>query len=306
MSSDSSSSDDDAAMFAAVAVSADDLSQQAERSKQVRSLQACMVHCSAPAPPPAAAATTHCRQHESETLVHATHPARSQLTAQRQARARQRRAGGGGILGTLTSDGGDGNGSGDEGDSIFLDAAQLKVAAMLQERIKQELDLEEAPASAPSVTLPAVETADSEPSDGVRLFRRVKAGVPLVERRQQQQQQAQPQGGQHEQQQEQQQVSAAAPGQHRTCRWLEEPTKKRCRAAMVEAADVEAAAAEAARQAAPNIASRTNWVPADDDPSRLSHRRKRRAAKLAAEAHAWKIKDRAARRAEQRAQQAST
>lgn len=223
-----------------------------------------------------------------------------QAAQQRQARARQRRAGGGGVLGTAPGDS-----SGDEDDgSAFLDAAQLKVAAALQQRLQAELDMEDAAAAA---ALPAADQrhqqqpahaqagdASEEPSAGVRLFRRVKPGAPVLDR-QQQQQQAQQQGSSRRKE-----GNAAVERDdggrmhHVTKRHLEEPTKARCRAAAVEPGDVEQGAQAAAQQAARNIASRLNWLPADDDPSRLSHRRKRRAAKLAAEAAAWRRKRAAA------------
>ncbi|PRW61114.1 hypothetical protein C2E21_0133 [Chlorella sorokiniana] len=237
MSSDSSS-DEDAAKFAAVAISADVLHQQAERSKQV--------------------------------------------AQQRAARARQRRAGGGGILGAVPTDGSDGEA---EGESVFLDAAQLRVAEALQQRLQQELEMEEAaaaPAAPPAAPQPTAAAVDNEDSGQVRLFRRVKAGAPVVDR------QAQTAAAQAEGRQQpgegQQQGGWPTAGK----RQLDEPSKKRCQAAAVDAADIQQAAEAAAQRAAPHVYPRPNWLPADDDPARWSDRRQRRATKLAAESAAWK------------------
>lgn len=204
-----------------------------------------------------------------------------QVAQQRAARARQRRAGGGGILGAVPGDGSDGEA---EGESVFLDAAQLRVAEALQQRLQQELEMEEA-AAAPASAQPA----DGEDGGQVRLFRRVKAGAPVVDR------QAQAAAGSGQQPGEEQQ----APGRPAAGRQqLEEPTKKRCQAAAVDAADIQPTAAAAAEQAAPHMYPRPNWLPADDDPARWSHRRRRRAAKLAEETAAWRKRAKQLRKAE--------
>ncbi|KAL4423875.1 hypothetical protein ABPG75_001176 [Micractinium tetrahymenae] len=257
--SDSSSEDESFARFASVAVSSAQLEQQAEASRQA--------------------------------------------AQQRQARARQRRAGGGGVLGAAPGDS-----SGDEDDGgAFLDAAQLKVAEALQRRLQAELEMEEAgPAAAPlpaadqrqqqpAALAQAGEQAD-EPSVGVRLFRRVKPGAPIVDPQQQQQQAQQRKEARHKNGNNEAAGGGEGGGPRRVTelQHLEEPTKARCRAAAVEPGDIERGAQAAAQQAAQHVASRLNWLPADDDPSRLSHRRKRRAAKLAAEAAAWRQKRAAA------------
>lgn len=187
--------------------------------------------------------------------------------------------------------------SGDEDDgNTFLDAAQLKVAQALQRRLQAELVMEDASTAA----LPAADQqqrpmhqqagdAADDAMTGVRLFSRVKAGAPVVIR------QHQRQDVQQQQKKRCRKDSTAADG-HGRGSWrvaaevlhLKEPNKARCRAAAVEPGDIQRNAQAAAHQAAKHIVSRLNWLPADDDPSRLSHRRKRRAAKLAAEAASWR------------------
>lgn len=216
----------------------------------------------------------------------------AQVAAQRQARARQRRAGGGGILGTAPGDS-----SGDEGEggeSVFLDAAQLKVAEALQRRLQAELEEEPAAAAGeqqqqqPPAAAATEEQAPAEdPGEGVRLFRRVKLGTAVVDlqQKQQQQQRKKRQGNKQ---------NAGADEDEKGSHWrvaqlrhLQPPTKARCQAAAVEGPDILKAAEVAAQQAMQHIASPPGWLPADDDPSRWSYRRKRRAAKLAGEAAAW-------------------
>ncbi|PSC73491.1 hypothetical protein C2E20_3356 [Micractinium conductrix] len=201
-----------------------------------------------------------------------------QVAKERQARARARRAGGGGVLGAVPSGAADGA-TADPDASLFLDAAQLKVAEALQRRLQAELEDDPAPAAGVAAQPAPQQQQPGDESDGggVRLFRRVKAGAPVVDRQRQQQ----------EQQEWQAKDGGRCAGTVAEVRHLEEPTKARCRAAAVDAANLLAAADAAAQQARQHIAAPLGWLPADDDPCRWSHRRKRRAAKLAAEAAAW-------------------
>lgn len=196
------------------------------------------------------------------------------LAKQREARARQRRAGGGGILGAVTTGTA---GCEDESEaSVFLDAAQIKVADILQRRLAAELV--EAPATAPPGQPQQEAHDDGDGGAGVRLFRQVKPGTPMVDRQQQQQQ------GTEQEQQDYRPRRVTELGH------LEPPTKVRCKAAAVDGADIVQAAEAAAAQTTQHIASPTGWLPADNEPSRWSHRRKRRAAKLEAESAAWRQK----------------
>lgn len=206
----------------------------------------------------------------------------------------------------MPADGSDGEA---EGESAFLDAAQLRVAEALQQRLQQELEMEDAaaagaPAGAPAAPQPGA--ADEDDSGQVRLFRRVKAGAPVVDRQAQATAaQVAAAGGQWAgagQQLGEQQPAAGRPA---AGKWqLEEPTKKRCQAAAVDATDVQQAAAAAAQRAAPHIDPRANWLPADNDPARWSQRRRRRAGKLAAESAAWKKRAKQLRKTEAAKQQA--
>lgn len=293
------------AKFAAVAISADVLQENAKAAMQASGAGGHL------APPPLRRrrldGTCTFVPSAGPCLASSTLPSPQlralQLAKKREARARARRAGGGGILGAMPAPdaAGAAAGSDDEErdpDSGFLDAAQLKVAEALQQRLNQVLEVEEAPAPAAARATAAAahqqqqheQQRGGEGEDGgeVRLFRRVKAGARLIDRQRELGQQAG--GGSAEADAD---GAAAAPSRAAAeayRRHLEEPTKKRCRAAATDAAAIEAAAAAAARQAAPRIASPPNWLPADDDPCRWSHRRRRRAAKLEAEAEAWRQK----------------
>jgi hypothetical protein len=221
-----------------------------------------------------------------------------QVAQQRAARARARRAGGGGLLGALPTDGGEGEAGAEDG---LLDAAQRRVADALQKRLQRELEglsdddpgeQQQAAAPPPQQQATAAAEGDGGSEEQVRLFRRVKAGAPVLDRQQL------PEA--------QQQQGAAGDGcsqatSSREARCLDKPTKALCTAAAVEADVILGAAAAALQQSAQHISPRPNWVPADDDPSRLSHRRKRRLAKLAAEAQAGKLRLRVLRRQAARA-----
>ncbi|KAL4856704.1 hypothetical protein ACK3TF_003108 [Chlorella vulgaris] len=155
-----------------------------------------------------------------------------------------------------------------------LNAAQLRVAEALHERLGLEFeDADEVPIA---VQQSAEGGKEDEDAAGVRLFSSVPAGVPFLDRACQEGSQQPPS------------TMALQQDGWRAKRCLDPPTEARCQAAAVEAAEIVQAAAAAVQRASATIASPTGWMPADDDPSRWSHRRKRRAAKLAAEAAAWR------------------
>ena len=192
--------------------------------------------------------------------------------------------------GALPTDGGEGEAGAEDG---LLDAAQRRVAEALQKRLQRELEGlseddqgEQQQAAAPPPQQQQAAADDGSGEEQVRLFRRVKAGAPVLDR--QQLPEAQQQGAAGD--------GSSQAASSREARCLEKPTKARCKAAAVEADAILGAAAVALQQSAQHVSPRPNWVPADDDPSRLSHRRKRRLAKLAAEAQAGKLRLRVLRR----------
>ena len=295
MASSSESSDEEFAKnIAAAAVSADALKEQADRSTQAST---------APEPPPLpppplAPPLRRCLRRpphaDTRALACPASCATLQVAQQRAARARARRAGGGGLLGALPTDGGEGEAGAEDG---LLDAAQRRVAEALQKRLQRELEGlseddqgEQQQAAAPPPQQQAA-ADDGSGEEQVRLFRRVKAGAPVLDR--QQLPEAQQQGAAGD--------GSSQAASSRQARCLEKPTKARCKAAAVEADAILGAAAVALQQSAQHVSPRPNWVPADDDPSRLSHRRKRRLAKLAAEAQAGKLRLRVLRRQAARA-----
>lgn len=188
------------------------------------------------------------------------------------------------MLGAVPAAGGDPG-----GDSCLLDAAQLKVAEALQQRLQQEL--EEVAAAAAQPPPPPAQAADGGrqgEEEQVRLFRRVQPGAPVVDQQAGSSQQQAGGGGQPGSGCATQPCPAARAGRSGK-RALEAPTAARCRAAGVEASDILRAAQAAVQRAAGSIASPPGWMPADDDPARWSHRRRRRAAKLEAEAAARRL-----------------